>query len=32
MEAELIEPEVFLAFEPRAAGRYADVLVECLAW
>lgn len=27
MEAELIEPELFLATDPAAAGRFADVLV-----
>ena len=30
MEAELIEPELFLALDPAAAGRYADVLAELL--
>lgn len=27
MEAELIEPELFLRFDPAAAGRFADVLL-----
>ena len=27
MEAELIEPELFLPFEPQAAARFADVIV-----
>jgi glutathione synthase/RimK-type ligase-like ATP-grasp enzyme len=31
MEAELIEPELFLPRDPAAAGRFADVLVQALA-
>ncbi len=31
MEAELIEPELFLAADPQAAPRFADVLVDLLA-
>ena len=30
MEAELIEPELFLPFHPGAAARFADVLLELL--
>ena len=31
MEAELIEPELYLAVQPGAASRYAEVLIERLA-
>jgi hypothetical protein len=31
MEAELIEPELFLPFDPGAAARFAGVLAGCLA-
>jgi glutathione synthase/RimK-type ligase-like ATP-grasp enzyme len=30
MEAELVEPELFLGREPAAAGRFADLLVDAL--
>lgn len=31
MELELIDPALFLAYDERAAGRFADVIVSAIA-